>query len=185
MRATKGSVLAAGMALVTAGCGISTTAGADFRPDLNFGGYSTFAWDDDAIRRTGDVRLENNPFFEDQLFEAVERELSTRGIRRDESAPELLVHYHLSVEDHIEVYEANPESGYPVPTEYGPGTEVVQYEEGIFVVHFVDARTDEDLWVGWARGDIGPALTDSERMREWVDDAVARMFEDFPVLMSD
>ena len=146
-----------------------------------FARYGTFGWDEIAIRETGDVRLENNPFFEDRLFEAVERELSTRGIRRDESSPALLVHYHLSVVDHIEVFEKDPQWDDP-RSEYGPGTDVIQYEQATFVLHFVDAETNQDLWFGWARGEIGRALTDSEKMREWVDEAVALVLEDFPLL---
>ena len=183
MRIGQWSCLAVGAALSTAACGIATTAGTEYGPGLNFGIYSTFGWDETAVLRKGDLRLENSPFFEDLLFEAVERELSTRGIRRDESSPELLMHYHVSVADHIEVYKANPESGYP-NSEYGSGTDVVQYEQGTFVLHFVDAETNEDLWFGWAVGNIGPALTNSEKMREWVDEAVALILEDFPLLGS-
>jgi len=182
MRVTNGGLLALAVVLSTSACGIGTTAGADYRPDLNFGSYSTFGWDEAAMGRTGGGGLEDNPFFEDRLREAIAREMSTRGFRLDQSDPELRVHYHLSVEDHIEVYEANPESGYPTPSEFDAGTEVIQYEQGTFILHFVDAATNEDLWIGWAQGDIGPALRDPQRMREWVDDAVARMFEDLPVL---
>ena len=181
MRVAKWSLLAAGVALGTAACGVVTTVGTDFEPTLDFGRYATFAWDEAEIIRTADVRLENNPFFKERLFEAVERELSKRGIRRDESSPELLVHYHLSVADHIEVHEANPDSGYPT-SQYDAETNVVQYEQGIFILHFRDAETHEDLWFGWARGDIGPALTDPEKMREWVDEAVGLILEDFPLL---
>lgn len=180
-RAARLGAMAAGIAWVAAGCGIATTAGADYQPDADFGSYTTYGWDEGAIRRTGDMRLENNPFFERDLFAAINEQLGERGIREDEENPQVLVHYHLSVEDHIEVYEADPQSGYPAPSEYGPGTEVVQYQEGVFIIHFVDAQTRDDLWVGWARGDIGGALTDAEKMRDWVDDAVEKMFRDFPV----
>ncbi len=168
------------LAFVSSGCGVATSAGADYQAGLDFGRFETFDWDESAIRRGGDVRLENSPFFEDALFDAIQQELANRGIRRAETSPQLLVHYHLSVQDHIEVYEANPESNYP-NSEFGGGTTVVQYEEGVFVVHFVDASRDEDLWIGWARGNIGPAMADAGEMRTWVGQAVARMFEDFPV----
>jgi hypothetical protein len=169
------------VALITTGCAPGMQANSDYQTGLDFGRYSTFAWDEDAIRETGDVRLENNPFFQDRLFEAVARELSARGIRRDDSSPDLLVHYHLSVVDHIEVFETNPESGYP-DSEYGPGTDIIQYEQGTFIVHLVDAETGENLWIGWAQGKIESALNDSVKMREWVDEAVGMMFDDFPVL---
>lgn len=181
MRVARWSFLAVGVALSTTACAPGMIANSDYETGLDFGRYSTFGWDEDAIRETGDVRIQNNPFFQDRLFEAVARELSARGIRRDESSPDLLVHYHLSVMDHIDIYERDPQSGYP-DSEYGAGTNIVQYEQGTFIVHFVDAETEENLWIGWAQGKIESALNDSEKMREWVDEAVAMMFEDFPVL---
>lgn len=93
-------------------------------------------------------RLQNNPFFEERLFE---------------------------------VFERDPQWDDP-RSEFGEGTDVIQYEEGTIVLHFVDAETDETLWIGWAQGDIGRALKDPVKMREWVEDAGARMFKDFPVL---
>ena len=66
------------------------------------------------------------------------------------------------------VFAKDPEWNDP-RSEYGPGTEVVQYERGTFVLHFVDAATNADLWFGWDRGDIGPALTNSAEMRDWVE----------------
>jgi hypothetical protein len=180
MRFAKWILLAAGVSLGTTACGIATTVGADYDPTLDLGRYPTFAWDESAIIRTDDVRLENNPFFEERLFEAVEQALSEKEISYNESSPDLLVHYHLSVRDHIEVVATDPQFGDP-PSEYGEGTEVLQYDQGTFVLHFVDAATDEDLWVGWAQGDIGAALKDSMKMREWVEDAVTKMLKDFPV----
>jgi hypothetical protein len=179
MRIANWSPLAAGVALSTTACGVATTVGIDFDPSLDMGRYSTFGWDEDALPQTSDVPLKNNPFFREGLFEAVARELSERGIRRDEASPELVAHYHVSVGDHIEVFEAlgRPVIGDPTPG-YTAGTEVTQYEQGTVVLHFVDAGTDE---TGWVQGDTGTALTSSTKMREWVDDAVTKMFQDFPV----
>ena len=170
-----------GLALSTTACGTALRAGADFEPDLDLGRYRTFGLDEDAVSGSGDVRLEESPFFENRLLDAIERELSARGVRRDESSPEMMVHYHLTVEDHIEVFGADPQSGLPA-SEYGIGTNVRQYEEGTFVIHFEDPGADEYIWVGWAQGDIERALTGPEAMREWVDEAVAKMFENLPVL---
>jgi hypothetical protein len=179
MRVAKWILLGLGFALTTAACGIPTRAGADFVPGLDMGRYRTFGLDEAAISQTGDVRLEQNPFFEERLVEAIERELAARGIRRDESSPEMMVHFHLTVEDHLEVYDAEPQSGSPI-SEVGVGTEILQYEQGTFVVHFEDPETHEYVWVGWAEGDMGPALADSEEMRKFVDEAVTLMFQHLP-----
>jgi len=176
------SLFTAAILFATSGCGFGIAAGADFRPGTTFAPYATFAWDVGAIRRAGDVRLEESPFFEESLFAAVSEALAERGIQEAESGADLLVHYHLAVEDHIEVYEADPNSGYPAPPPRGsPGTQVVQFEEGTFIVHFVDARTRETLWIGWARGDIGPALESAGVMQDWVNEAVDEMFGLFPM----
>ena len=181
MRNVNWRLLAAAVALGAPACGIATTVGADYDPTLDFGRYPTFAWDESAIIRADDVRLENNPFFEERLFEAVEREMNRRGIFLTESSPDLLAHYHLSVTNHVEVFGADPEFGAP-PAAYGEGTDVIQYKEGIFVLHFLDADTEKNLWLGWAQGNIGPALKDSVKMRKWVEEAVEKMFKDFPLL---
>ena len=181
MRITNRSLLAGLVASSTIACSVATTSGTDFDPSLDLGRYSAFGWDEEAIIGTSDVRLDNNPFFRDRLFEAVARELSSRGILRDDDSPEMLIHYHVTVEDHIDVFETDPDLSDP-RSEYGPGTEVIQYERGTVFLHFIDAATDQTLWVGWAQGDIGPALTESIKMREWVDEAVGMMLEDLPIL---
>ena len=183
MRDANFSFLALGLALSTTACGITMRAGADFEPDLDLGVYRSFGLDEAAISESGDARLQDNPFFQDRLLEAVERELSARGIHRDESSPEMMVHYHLTVEDHIEVYETDPQSGDPA-SPYGSGTNVRQYEEGTFVIHFEDPGTHDYVWVGWAQGDMGRALTGAEEMRKWVDEAVTLMFEHLPGRMN-
>ena len=167
-------LLVGGLALAVAACGVPIQSAGSFVGDASVEGYTTFAWNQEADLAMGDARLENNRVFEDRLHEAIEWELSLRGMRLDESSPDLLVHHHLSLADHELVEEIVDESGY---TE----TEVFRYEEGTVVVHLVDARTRENFWLGWAQANIEPALTGPERMQRWVYDVVREMFESWPV----
>ncbi len=178
MRALTWGLLVAGVSLNIAACGITTRAGADYDRDAAFRPYGTYSWDDPPEGPIGNPLLEGNPFFEARLYEAVERQLSVRGIRHAGSAAALRVHHHISVQDHIEVFEAADASA---SSDFGSGTQVVQYEEDIFLVDVADASTGETIWLGWARGEIGRALTDPERMREWVEEAITLMFDDFPI----
>lgn len=180
MRIATSVLLIAAAALIAASCGIPITAGADYRRNAEFGPYTTFAWEEGNDRPVGDPRFEDNPFFVERLHAAIERELGERGIRYSESEPALLVHHHLSVRDRVEVYEADRERGYETP-EYGPGTQVIQYEEGTLLVDIADSETKEIVWRGWARGDIGPALEDAGEMEDRLTEAVSRMFDEFPV----
>lgn len=175
MRVPTPFLLAGGLALTVASCGVPIRSSGSFLGDASVDSYATFAWNQEADLAVGDARLENNRFFEDRLHEAIAWELSLRGIRESESSPGLLVHHHLSLADHELVNEVIDESGY---TE----TDVFTYEEGTVVVHLVDARTGENFWLGWAQANVEPALSGPESMQRWVYDVVSEMFENWPVL---
>ena len=167
------------VATLAAACAVAITAGADFEPDADFTGYTSFRWDEPDARPTGDPRLESNPFFSERLHDAIQRELEMRGILLDGSGPALEVHHHATVRDRVEVYDVDLAAGYAQPVDR-PGTRVIQYEEGTFLVDIADARTREVVWRGWAQLDVGRALDDAGQMREQIDRALERMFEDFP-----
>jgi hypothetical protein len=164
----------AGVTAVFAGCSVPIQSGAHFASGREPGQETTFAWNDEADRTQGDVRLEDNAFFHARLHEAVEWELNLRGIRHSESNPALLIHHHLSLADHEMEREVVDDAG--VAT-----SETEIYEGGSVVLHIVDAQTGDDVWVAWAQANIEPALTNPDAMRSWVYDLVGEMFDDWPV----
>lgn len=155
-------------------------AGADYSPNVDFTRYSSFTFDEPDDQPVGDPRLENNTLFEARVHSAIALELALRGVTRDTEGPALVVHHHASVRDRVEVYEADREAGYGVP-EWVDGTQVMQYEEGVFIVDVADAETRDLLWRGWARLDIGRAMSNPRTMAEAIDEAIAGMFERYPV----
>lgn len=166
-------LMIAGVALVAASCSVPIRGGGYFEPDVEMDRYETFSFEQTMDSPTRDSRLANNRFFEARLHEAVERELSWRGIHLDESDPDVYVHHHTSVADHVMVTEAVDEEGYPYE-------EVYEFEEGTVLVHLVDADTGEDLWLGWAQADIAPAFQNPAAMTEWIDELMEQMFADWP-----
>jgi hypothetical protein len=182
MRAMTGITLATAALLSTACSSVPMRAGADFQPGYNFTQYSSYTWDEPDDRPSGDPRLDNNPFFVHRLHAAIHWELATRGIqfgRSEGLGAALKVHHHASVRDRVEVFEAEREVW--TSSEYGQGTQVLQYEEATFLVDLADARTGDIVWRGWAQLDLGKALSDPEAMRKQIDEAVRRMFEGFPI----
>ena len=179
-RATGGRLVPTWMATILAvGCATVIQAGANYEPGTTFGGFNTFHWDEPDDNPTGDPRLENNPFFLQRLHHAIEWELGTRGVRLVEGGGALTVHHHATVRDRVQVFAADERAGYSTP-EYGEGTQILQFEEGTFLVDIADAESQEILWRGWAQLDIGTALEDPETMREQIDEAIRLMFEQFP-----
>ena len=182
MRAMTALTLGAAAFLSAACSSVPMRAGADFEPGYDFAQYASYTWDEPDDRPTGDPRLDNNPFFMHRLHSAIHWELATRGIqygRGEGIGAALTVHHHASVRDRVEVFEAEREGAYD--SEYGEGTQVLQYEEATFLVDIADARTGDIVWRGWAQLDLGRALTDPEAMRDQIDEAARRMFESFPI----
>ena len=180
MRVPNSLLLAPFLTLPLASCGIPILAdayfapGASFAPEAEGSSGITFSWDQELAQVVGDIRLQNNQFFEDRLHEAVEWELSLRGMRRAESSPDLLLHHHLTIADHTLVAEVTDESGEMT-------SDVYSYDEGTIVVHLADPGSGEDLWVAWAAANVEPALGGPENMRTWVYAVVTEMFKDWPV----
>lgn len=174
MRARNAFLVATGLVTSLAACGVPIRTGNSAPPSVPAPGALTFAWNQERDRVLGDPRLDNNRFFEDRLHEAVEWELSLRGIRRVDSNPDLMVHHHLSLEDHEDMVETIDEAGYTT-------TEAYSYEGGTVVVHLVSTRTGENFWLAWGQANIEPALAGPESMRTWVYDLVRKMFERWPV----
>jgi hypothetical protein len=179
MRTTTRLALATTVLFGAACGGVPLTAGADLDPGYDFTQFTSYTWDEPDDQPTGDPRLDNNPFFVHRLHSAIHWELATRGIEYNAEGPALAVHHHAVVRDRVDVYEADRTAGYS--TEYGEGTQVIQYEEATFLVDIADARTKEILWRGWAKLDLGTALENPEVMRDQIDVAIDKMFENFPI----
>ena len=65
------------------------------RPGIEIGQYRTFAWGPADALPTGDPRLDQNPYFQDYVQGAVEKQLAARGMPASGAGtPDLLLHYH-------------------------------------------------------------------------------------------
>ena len=164
-------LLAVLVSLTATACALRVAGGADYSPTIDFGRYSSFEWDEPDTRPMGDPRLENNELFERRLHAAIAVELADAGIRQATTGPRLVVHHHATVRNRVDVYEADVEEGYG--SEFGAGTQVVQYEEGTSLVDIADAETRDLVWRGWA-------LSDPDVMAHAIDEAIGAMFRDFP-----
>lgn len=163
--------------LAAAGCATMTVS-ADFDPATNFGVYRTYDWAPPDPLPTGDPRLDANPFFDARVRAAVDGQLTATGLTQSADSPDLLVHYHASVRDRLDVYRIDTERGY-LPG-YEGAEQVSVYEEGTLLVDLVDAETLRVIWRGWAQTDIQGVIDNRVRMEQMIQEATRRMFERFP-----
>ena len=143
-------------------------------PGVDFGAYRTYAWAPAVPVATGDARLDNNPFFHDYLRRAVDRALVERGIEKAEGAPDLLLHYHASVDQMIDLSGVDRYTG--VDHDRLPEA----YDAGTIVIDLIDARTTRLIWRGWAESSLDGVVDNQAWMEERIDDAVARVLAKLP-----
>lgn len=137
--------------------------------------YRTYDWAVDAPRATGDPRLDSNPFFNDRVHMAVDKELARRGFEKTVAGKaQLLLHYHASMTQEIDLGAADANLGICstcTPTVYDAGT---------LLIDLVDSRTDKLVWRGWAEGGLNDAIDSQDRMEARIDETVRRIMEKLP-----
>ena len=165
------------MAAVASGCA-TLTVSSHIERNVNFVDYVTYDWGPPDNLPVGDPRLDNNPFFRDRLMGVVERQLAAKGYERALTGePDLLVHYHASVNQKLDVYEADSRYGYC----YGNcESQIVEYEQGTLVVDIVDAKTSKVVWRGWAQEAMNGIIDNQDRLDKQVDESVTKMMVFLP-----
>jgi uncharacterized protein DUF4136 len=146
---------------------------------VDFAQFHTYDWGPADALPTGDPRLDQNPFFRDQVEGAVEKQLAAKGFERSASGTaDLLIHYHASINQRIEVDRVDRQHGYCYDEDCRAG--VLEYEAGTLVLDVVDPRTQRVIWRGWAQGSVEEFLHDQDRMARRIQEGVRRMLERLP-----
>src|SRR5687768_2856395 len=90
-------------AMVLTGCA-SMNVSSYVERGIDIRRFHTYNWGPPDTFSTGDPRLDNNRFFDERVRTQVERRLASRGFEKTTSnIPDLLVHYHVSVTQEIDV----------------------------------------------------------------------------------
>jgi len=145
----------------------------------NFSGYTTYDWQAPDALPTGDPRLDNNAIFEDYFEGAVEKRLAAKGFQKPVAGvPDLLLHYHTSVVQRIDV--ATIDRMYRQCNDDGCRTEASDYDELTILLDATDAWTGKLVWRGWARTNLAGIAEDQGRLEGMVEKAVRRMLQAFP-----
>lgn len=139
----------------------------------DMGRYRTYAWGGTVgAFSTGDPRLDNSPFFDDRVRTRVDEELLALGLEKTTpDAADLLVHYHASVTQRVDVRDVDRQQGYCDEADCGPYV----YDAGTLFVDLVDRRTNRLVWRGWAEDSLDGVIDDQAWLEARIDDAVSRI----------
>lgn len=170
-------ILVALSTAVIAGCAAMSVS-SHIERGINFKQYRTYDWGPADALPTGDPRLDNNPFFHDYLQGSVEKQLASKGYTKSAAGtPDLLFHYHASVNHRFEVYTRDQEHGYCYQN---CEPQVIDYEQGTLVLDVVDVRTNKVIWRGWAQDSVDGVIDNQARLERQIEEAVTRMMVRFP-----
>lgn len=165
---------AAALALAAGGCASMQVASYAER-GANLAAHRTYGWAAVEELRTGDPRLDNNEIFHQRVQEAVDRAMAARGYEQG-APPDLLLHYHASVTQRIDVSQLDQRYGGCEAGDCGPRV----YDRGTLVIDLVDARTNRLLWRGWAEDAVDRVIDDQDWLEEKIDEAVRRILDRLP-----
>jgi uncharacterized protein DUF4136 len=143
---------------------------------FDIGRYHTYAWGPPDTHGTGDPRVDNNRFFEERVRQQVDRELAARGFEKVAGVADLLIHYHASFSQKLDVRTLDRQYE---PCAPGDCSAFV-YDAGTLMVDLVDARANTLLWRGWAEGSMDGAIDNQAWLESRVDDAVLRILRRLP-----
>src|SRR5688572_1910833 len=165
--------------LAIAGCATMNVS-SHVQRGLDVSRYHTYDWGPADALPAGDPRLEQDPFFQDHLRGEVEKAMMLRGFTWSATgeAPDLLLHYHANISERLDVDRLDVQRGYCA--ESGCDVPTLRYEAGTLVIDAIDARTNRLIWRGWAQSAVEGMLHNQDTMARQINEAIARMFEEFP-----
>ena len=151
----------------------------DYDPEVNYTGLKTFRWMPVSVQE--DIHTLNVK----RLQEAVNAQLEAKGCKMTTDNPDFLISMHVTKEEKVDVMTLN--SSYRERAMYmhggsyavGPQYSVYQYEEGTFILDFVDPKSMEMIWRGVAQGEVRNYSSPVKRY-ERIDEVVQKVLSNFP-----
>jgi hypothetical protein len=180
------------LALMTmAGCS-AVQVSQDYDPQADLSPYGSWQWQDRVQPSTGDIRVDN-PLLDKRIRRAIENHLAGRNIVRTDTQPELLLSYHLAIEQKIrsDTYPASMGFGgyypyYPWYGGIGTETQIRQYEQSRLTIDIHAADTGDLLWRGEGvyRQRIYPTPQEAAAALQHVVDKILKQFPPNQKVMS-
>ncbi|MFD2516307.1 DUF4136 domain-containing protein [Salinimicrobium flavum] len=181
------------LSILLTGCGPKVDS--DKKTARSMSSFSSYAFlpNQDTIMTT----RYNNAYVNEIIIDEVNENMQDKDYRLDRNQPDLLVYYHLMMDEDIAA-NANPvytnyryyrpgyyvgpyyrnyayNNYYTVPRITGSNIEQVPYKEGTLVIDLIDRRTNEIVWRGMASDVITPNNLEEE-LRTYVN----AIFESLP-----
>lgn len=162
---------------VLAGCSPQIRVYSDYDPDFDLWMYKTFDWGQKIKIEEGKNPLHYNELTDKRIKSAILEQMTGRGYRLTNSNPDLILHYHIIVDDKSIISTAP--NGYQYsPAWMGMQTNVYLYKEGTLIIDLMERTTNNLIWRGWAVSAVDQV--DPEAVDDLIKTAVIRIFKKYP-----
>jgi hypothetical protein len=174
MKISSISILTAAAVVGLTACSTLRTT-SDYDRSADFSKYHTFA--------VQDAEKAQNGLLERRIKSALEAGLLAKGLKEDDSNPDLLVVPHVRLSHETEITTFDEGWGYGWRWRRGGvGASVSKVERipvGTVIIDLVDARDKDMVWRGTATDTLKPSATPEEKEKS-LGEAVAKMLQTFP-----
>jgi hypothetical protein len=167
------------------GCATGPDVRAEYDHSVDFSRYHTFAF----FEPLGTDRSGYESIVSQYLKAATRQELEARGLRYDETAPQLRVNFNAKLSEKLRTYQSGSSlgvgyygyrGGYYSPWAAYPNQESVSpYTEGTLNIDLVDASRKKMVWEGVAVGTV--TQNNLQNLQPTINTAVRAAFTKFPV----
>ena len=163
---------------LASGCSPAIQAYTDYDPDYDMWTYTSFDWSQKENIEQNQNPLYYNELNDKRIKKAVLKQLQKRSYQLTRNHPQLILHYHIIVEDKS-VLVTEP-FGYA----YGPywmrrQQHQYTYTQGTLILDLMDTRINQLVWRGWAVTPLD-GISAPEQIDDLIDTAVRKMFAKFP-----
>jgi hypothetical protein len=180
---TTARLLGLGLLMLTAGCGSGISVNHDYDVNAHFEDYDTYAWIERSMDpATGNAQAAQtqNDLLDARIKSAVSNELDRRGLVENTKTPDVLLTYHLGVQDKIAVQDW----GYRYSDYYwgygGRQIDVYNYQEGTLIIDIIDASRQELVWRGAGQKNLRDTRPTPEQITQEINHAVGKIMEAYP-----
>ncbi len=167
------------------GCASSIDVKHDYDKSQDFAALKTYDWFPEPAIIPGNARtaMARSGLLAKRIKDAVDSELSAKGLMKDSRNPSFLILKHIGLDDKINVtdygYSYGAYGRYYGGAWGGRNIDVYEYTEGTLILDFIDTKTKQLIWRGCAIGTVDPNKTREEREKR-LNKAIAKIMAKFP-----
>jgi hypothetical protein len=164
-----------GVIALTINCSPIYGVSYDYNRNIDFGHISTYSW------LPIPAKTKINSLDIERIRKAVDTALAAKGLSAVTENPDFRIAQYMGSKDRVQIINW----GYDYDPYYWRGSRgfrrssVFQYEEGILILDFVDAQSNNLIWRGEAKGVLSGATNPKKRDR-LIQEAVQKILQNFP-----